>query len=174
MKTLMVAAVLASATLIFPYTGAAQAPPPAQAAPAIDPAFEQDIRKMLEVTNALKLGEQMTTTMMQQLSQSMKQADPNIPPRMLEIATEVARELFTKEFPSLTPKLVATYSRVLTHDEVKQLLAFYATPLGKRMIEVGPALQQAGVQAGQEWAQTLVPQLQAELMARFKKEGFAN
>ena len=174
MKTLTVAAVLAFASLVLPHSAAAQAPQAAQTAPAIDPAFEQDIRKMLQVTNALKMGEQMTTTMMQQLSQSMRQANPNIPPRMLEIASEVARELFTKEFPSLTPKLVATYAKVLTHDEVKQLLAFYATPLGKRMIEMAPALQQAGAQAGQEWAQQLVPQLQAELMARFKKEGFAN
>jgi hypothetical protein len=57
---------------------------------------------------------------------------------------------------------------------VKQLLAFYETPLGKRMIEVMPALQQASAQAGVEWAQQLVPQLQAELLARFKQEGFVN
>ena len=39
------------------------------------------------------------------------------------------------------------------------------------MIEVMPALQQAGAQAGQEWAQQLVPQLQSELLARFKQDG---
>jgi hypothetical protein len=109
---------------------------------------------------------------MQQMSQSMRQSNPNIPPRMLEIADEVARALFTKEFPSLTPRLVATYATVLTHDEVKQLLAFYDTPLGKRMIEVMPTLQQAGAQTGGEWAQQLIPQLQTELLARFKQEGF--
>ena len=174
MKKLLLTAMLACATLVLPHTAAAQTAPTGQTAQAIDPAFEQDIRKMLEVTNALKMGEQMTTTLMQQMSQSMRQANPNIPPRMLEIASEVARELFTKEFPSLTPRLVATYAKVLTHDEVKQLLAFYATPLGKRMIEVMPALQQAGAEAGQAWAQQLIPQLQTELMARFKKEGFAN
>jgi len=65
-------------------------------------------------------------------------------------------------------------AKVLTHDEVKQLLLFYDTPLGKRMIEVMPAMQQAGAEAGQEWAQQLIPQLQTELMARFKQEGFAN
>jgi len=37
---------------------------------------------------------------------------------------------------------------------------------------VMPALQQASAQAGGEWAQQLVPQLQAELLARFKQEGF--
>ena len=163
MKKLLLAVMLACATLALPSLVHAQ---------AIDPAFEQDIKKMLEVTGAQKLGEKTMTAVMQQMSQSMRQANPNIPPRMLEIASEVARGLFTKEFPSLAPRLVATYAKVLTHDEVKQLLAFYETPLGKRMIEVMPALQQASAQAGGEWAQQLVPQLQAELLARFKQEGF--
>ena len=165
MKKLLLAVMLAGATLALPSVVHAQ---------AIDPAFEQDIKKMLEVTGAQKLGEQTMAAVMQQMSQSMRQANPNIPPRMLEIASEVARGLFTKEFPSLAPRLVATYAKVLTHDEVKQLLAFYETPLGKRMIEVMPALQQASAQAGGEWAQQLVPQLQAELLARFKQEGFVN
>ena len=163
MKKLVFAAILAFAMLALPHPAAAQ---------ALDPVFEQDIKKMLEVTGAMRLGEQMSGTILQQMSQSMRQANPNIPPRMFEIATEVTQALFIKEFPSLLPKLVATYAKVLTHDEVKQLLAFYATPLGKRMIEVMPALQQAGAQAGQEWAQQLVPQLQSELLARFKQEGF--
>jgi hypothetical protein len=163
MKTMLLAVFLAFATLALPHPAAAQ---------AIDPVFEQDIKKMLEVTGAMRLGEQMSASILQQMSQSMRQANPNIPPRMFEIATEVTQALFIREFPSLLPKLVMTYANVLTHDEVKQLLAFYATPLGKRMIEVMPALQQAGARAGQDWAQELVPQLQSELMARFKREGF--
>jgi hypothetical protein len=162
MKTFVFAAILAFATLALPHQAAAQ---------ELDPVFEQDIKKMLEVTGAMRLGEQISGTILQQMSQSMRQANPNIPPRMFEIATEVTQALFIKEFPSLLPRLVATYARVLTHDEVKQLLTFYATPLGKRMIEVMPALQQAGAQAGQEWAQQLVPQLQSQLMERFKQEG---
>ncbi len=163
MKKLVLAAILAVATLALPHPAAAQ---------GLDPAFEQDIKTMLEVTGAMRLGEQMSGTILQQMSQGMRQANPNIPPRMFEIATEVTQALFVKEFPSLLPKLVATYAKVLTHYEVKQLLAFYATPLGKRLIEVMPALQQAGAQAGQEWAQQLVPQLQSQLMERFKQEGF--
>lgn len=165
MKQFVFAAILAFATLALPHPAAAQ---------TIDPAFEQDIKKMLEVTGAMRLGEQMSGAILQQMSQSMRQSNPNIPPRMFEIATEVTQALFVKEFPSLLPRLVATYARVLTHEEVKQLLAFYATPLGKRMIEVMPALQQGGAQAGQEWAQQLLPQLQSQLMERFKQEGFVN
>jgi hypothetical protein len=36
-----------------------------------------------------------------------------------------------------------------------------------------PQLQQSGAQAGQEWAKALLPQLQAELVERFKQEGLA-
>ena len=91
--------------------------------------------------------------------------------RTMEIAIEVTQKMFTDRYPALMPKLVAAYARILTPDEVKQMLAFYETPLGKRMIEVTPALSQAGAQAGSEWGQSMIPDLQAEMQRRFKAEG---
>jgi hypothetical protein len=156
---------LACSTLAAPHRAAAQQP--------VDPAFERDIQKLMEITGAQRLGEQMIGLVMQQLTQSLKTASPNAPPRMLEVATEVTRALFTKEFPALLPRMAASYAKVLTPDDVKQLIAFYETPLGRRMVEVMPALQDAGARAGQEWAQQLVPRLQNEIMQRFKQEGLA-
>jgi hypothetical protein len=164
----MLAMAVAACMVCAPHVTHAQATPPA---PAIAPAFEQDIRRLLDMTGAQKLGEQMANTFMQQFSQSIKASNPNIPPRAMEIAIEVARKMFTDRYPALMPKMVAAYAKVLTPDDVRQMLAFYETPLGKRMIEVTPALSQAGAQAGQEWGQSMVPDLQTEIQKRFKAEG---
>ena len=151
--------------LAVPHRLAAQAP--------IDPAFERDINKLMEITGAQRLGEQMLALVTQQISQAIRQQNPNAPPRMLELAAEVTKGFFTRELPALMPRIAATYAKVLTPEDVRGMIAFYETPLGRRMIEVMPQLQQSGAQAGQEWAKALLPQLQAELVERFKQEGLA-
>ena len=152
-------------TLAIPHRAFGQAP--------LDPAFERDINKLMEITGAQRLGEQMLTLVTQQVSQAIRQQNPNAPPRMLEVAAEVIKGFFTRQFASLMPRIAATYAKVLTPEDVKGMIAFYETPLGRRMIEVMPQLQQSGAQAGQEWAQSLLPQLQAEMMERLKQEGLA-
>ena len=159
------ALVVAFLALIPPQSASGQAP--------VDPAFEKDIIRLMEVTGAQKLGEQMAASVVSAIGDGLRQNNPRIPARAVEILTEVTREMVGKEFGSLMPRMVDAYSRVLTHADVKQLLDFYATPLGRRLIEVTPLLQQAGSQAGREWAQGLQPKLKEELTRRLKAEGFA-
>jgi hypothetical protein len=178
----MVVTMLAAGLMMAPHTAHAQTaaapqgapPPPAAqtaASPPVSPEFEKDIVKLLEITGAQKLGEQLTDTFMQQFSQAIRASNPNIPPRALEVANEVARTFFTERYPQLMPKMVQAYAKVLTPDDVKQMLAFYESPLGRRLIQVTPALSKAGAQAGQEWGQAMLPDLQQALQARFKAEG---
>jgi len=151
-------------------TPQAATPQPAAAKP-VSPEFEKDILRLLDVTGAQKLGDQLTNNFMVQFGQAIRASNPNIPPRALEIANEVARSFFTERYPQLVPRMVQAYAKVLTPDDVKQMLAFYETPLGRRLIQVTPALAQAGAQAGQEWGQSMLPDLQQALQTRFKAEG---
>ena len=57
--------------------------------------------------------------------------------------------------------------------EVKGLIAFYGTPLGKKSIQVMPALMNECLKAGQEWGQGIIPNLMPRLEARLKQEGFS-
>lgn len=140
-------------------------------AQAVDPAYEKDALRLLEMTGAQRLGEQMLDAVMNSVGQSLRQANPNIPQRVVDIAGETARDLYKSEMGSLLPRIVVAYSKVLTHDEVRQMIAFYETPLGRRIIQVMPQLQQASTQAGQEWAQSHAPKLQEMLEKRLKAEG---
>jgi hypothetical protein len=157
-----------------PRTATPQAAAPQAPAPQpVNPEFEKDILKLLDITGAQKLGEQLANSFMQQFTVAIRQSNPNIPPRALEVANEVARSFFVQRYPELIPRMVQAYAKVLTPDDVKQMLAFYDTPLGRRLIQIQPALAQAGSQAGQEWGQSMLPDLQKALQDRFKAEGLA-
>ena len=51
----------------------------------------------------------------------------------------------------LSAMLTEVYASNYTADEMRQLTAFYRTPLGQRLIKVGPAVVQQSIVAGQAW-----------------------
>jgi hypothetical protein len=56
------------------------------------------------------------------------------------------------------------YNKYYTHDEIKQLITFYKSPLGKRLVEVTPLLTQETMVIGQKWGEKLGQDIIGELM----------
>lgn len=49
---------------------------------------------------------------------------------------------------------IALYARHFSHDDIKGLLAFYQSDVGKKAIEVMPTLSREGAAIGERWART--------------------
>lgn len=54
-------------------------------------------------------------------------------------------------FPELYSEMAKIYMDQFTHDEIIELLKFYATPVGKKMADNSGSLAQKGMVAGQAW-----------------------
>ncbi len=104
-----------------------------------------DIRKLMEITGSGDLGVQMAS----QMIPSLKQMAPELP------------EAFWSEFMAqldvdkLVELCIPSYEKHFTHDEIRELLKFYETPLGKKMISVQPQIMQECMVAGQQWGQEI-------------------
>ncbi len=96
---------------------------------------------------------------MNQMLIPMKQAIPDVPD---EFWTKFLAKVDANELVEL---IVPIYAKHFTHDEIKQLLAFYQTPLGQKMIANQPAIMQESMEAGQEWGGQLGRQVAKELEA---------
>lgn len=72
---------------------------------------------------------------------------------------EENRADFSKDFdaslPSLYDKMVKVYMEAFTHDEVKQMLKFYDSPVGKKITEKAGELTKKNMVAAQEWGMEL-------------------
>ena len=68
-------------------------------------------------------------------------------------------------------QMIPIFHKYLTHEEIKGLLTFYTSPLGKKATSVLPMMAQEGMQVGQRWAKTLGPKLDQRLKARFAERG---
>lgn len=76
---------------------------------------------------------------------------------------EAFKEELMKSFPELYSEMAVIYMDTFTHDEIKDLLAFYATPVGLKLAAKSGELAQKGMVAGQSWGMKV-----QEIMAKYK------
>lgn len=99
--------------------------------------------------------------------QAQIEANPQIKP--LE---DVMRQFLAKymSWDYLKPGMVQMYGEAFAEPEVRELIAFYRTPLGQKMTTRMPELMQKGMALGQKAVQEHLPELQ-EAIAKKMKEG---
>ncbi len=78
-------------------------------------------------------------------------ADPNLPEGFVDSLKARAR----REVGDFIDRLIPAYDSIYTDSEIQELTVFYRSKLGQRLLETQPALMQAGMVAGQQWAMEL-------------------
>lgn len=129
------------------------------------------IDDFLEITGALQIGELLSNNFIQVLSESLKQARPDIDPKAFDIIKEEVGAVMSEEIKSLLPSMYSIYHKYLTLEEIKELVQFYKTPVGRKYVSVMPKMTQEGMEAGQLWGQSLGPKIQQRVLDRLQKEG---
>lgn len=147
---------------------------PSLAAESLTPEKSADIRKLMEATGALRIGQMVTQSAIGQISQALKTARPDLPDEAFTIVSEVSTKVVSEEMTAkggYIEQMLPVFNKYLTHDEIRGLIGFYSTPLGKKAISVMPMMAQEGMQIGQRWAQSIAPKLDQRLKARFAERG---
>ena len=127
--------------------------PPAAVGSTIDPAKERDLRLLLKITDSSKMASLLFNRIM---GMFMKRGG-----RMpASVVGEMRRQFDPKEFVEL---LVPIYDKHYSHKDLKGLIAFYQSPLGKKMLAVMPGVQRESMIAGRTWGMRMVRRVQAAL-----------
>ena len=133
-----------------------------------------DTLKLLEVTGSIGLGAQMGNAMAQHMISSLKATRPDIDPKVFTIIEEETLYLINSEMKKsdgLANQLVKIYSKYYNHQDIKDLLEFYQSELGKKLITTMPNIMAESMIAGQKWGTSFSPLLQERIQNRFKEEG---
>jgi len=130
MRTTIPVSLVAVAVLIFTPTSGAD-----------EKSHRQAAEDLLNYVNTEK---QLQTAIDQTVDMQVK-ANPQIAPK-----AGVMKKFFVKymSWDSLKDDIVKIYTDAFTEDELKQVTAFYKTPVGKKMIEKMPELMGKGMQLG--------------------------
>jgi uncharacterized protein len=150
-----------------------QAAAAARKAPPVDPALRADIERLMDLTGQAAIGAQLASTISDAFLNGLQQTQKNVPPRVIEVVREVINAEFGQVFAAseVKDKQIALYAKYYTHADVKGLIAFYETDLGRKAVANAPSLMREGAAIGQEWAKGAMPGVLQRLQARLKSEG---
>jgi uncharacterized protein len=142
-----------------------QAPPAEAAATKIDPAKEADIRHLLDLVGATSLVKQS----MDQMESTMRPLLANsLPPGEYR---EKLIELFLEKFRSkrdssqVLALIIPIYDKYYTAQDIKELIHFYDSPIGKKMATVLPKVTSESQAAGSKWGEELGRSSMMEVLA---------
>lgn len=115
-----------------------------------------DIKRLLELTGGVRLGEHM----LDRLFELQRRAMPDVPDSVWD---EARRAFETRELLEL---VAGVWDRHFTHEEILGLIAFYESPLGTRLREMQPLILQESLFAGEEWGRRALEKLQEKLLQK--------
>lgn len=70
---------------------------------------------------------------------------------------EAFKEELSKSIQELYSKMAVVYMESFTEEELDDILEFYNTPVGKKMVATTPELMKKGMEIGQQWGMEIQP-----------------
>ena len=136
--------------------------------------YRATIKRFLEVTGSGSMGEQISAMMTDQMLASISAAGIPVTETVRTTVREEAVAAFQARFNDmeyLVDVHAPIYREHLSQDELKELIAFYETPLGKKTTRVMPQIAQKTGMALQEASFARVPAFQQRVQERLEAEG---
>jgi hypothetical protein len=172
MKKLIVAA----ATVVAVLTTADVALAQAQKAPAVaqkstaSPAALAAAKEILVLKNARAVYEGAVVSTIQNVKNSLMQSNLNFQRDIEEISLKLAGDLKGRE-SQIADAMAQIYANDFTEQELKDLLTFYKSPLGKKSIEQEPKSIEASLNYMRNWGEDLALEVNELFRQELKKRG---
>lgn len=115
--------------------------------------YKSQLYEMLTVSGSLEGAHQMVSQMLA----LVKQQQPGMPEEKLRQVEEVLNGKLVDRMVDLYAPIYAKY---LTLDDLKQIVAFYQTPVGKKWGEATPKITLEGTKMGQQLGMELAKEWQ--------------
>ncbi len=132
----------------------------------------ETIRELYQAAGMERLLDQLITTITSQVFDSLLASRTDIP--------EAARTRFKQQMVSgfseskgaFLEAMIPVYQRHFTGAEMRQMIAFYKSDLGQKLIEKMPILMHEGAKVGQQWGRAVARRVVEEMRAKAREEGY--
>ena len=145
----------------------------------IDPSKIQDIKKLLDLIRleevVMLAAENTLERFLPILKKASAQNNQAVSETVFAILKSstlsmVKRQISAKD--GLIDRVVPLYDKHYTHNEIRTLIRFYETPLGKKVTALRPQITKESMVVAEEWINFLEPLLVQALAKRLEKEGY--
>jgi len=120
---------------------------------AMDAEKRGNIEALLRDTGMLANMNRMIDLLTPQIIGGLEKTNAEIPAAVWDEFTGICTEEMKRSLPELEEPVIAIYDANFSADEIKQLVAFYQSPVGRKIVVQLPQLMQQSVTMGQAWGQ---------------------
>jgi hypothetical protein len=147
------------------------APAVAQTAPKpASPAAIASAKELLAIKNASAMYADAVPSMVAQTKNTLLQSNLNLQKDLNEVAAIIAKNLAGRE-KEIGDGMAQIYANEFTEQELKDLVTFYKSPLGAKLIAAEPRAIQNSMGFMQTWARSFADVINGEFRAEMRKRG---
>ena len=144
-------------------TGAAQAQQPSPAALA-------SARELMDIKGVKNLVEPVVVAAIEQTKGTILQTNPGLTKDLDEVSAQLRNE-YQPRITEMTNEIVQLYAQRFSEQELKEAIAFYKSPTGKKMLTEEPRILDASYARLQQWMSRLSDEVMNRVRAELKKRG---
>lgn len=151
----------------------AQGAPAANPAPLPEPSAAQ-VQLSKELLNANGEGKSFDSLIpgiIEQAAGSFVQGNPDLIRELRDVGNSLLPE-FEKRKGEIVDILARTYSTYFTEAELRDMLEFYRSPTGRKLVEKRQAMLDTGLRSVQQWGAKLAKEMEERVRQEMKKRGF--
>ena len=127
-------------------------------------------KEVIAVKGGTAIYEPIVPGVIEKAKRVLMQTNPTLGKPMNEIAAALRAE-YASRTEELVNEAAKLYALRFTEQELNELLAFYKTPLGRKMVMEEPGILDESLQNAQRWANRLSEEIIGKFRAEMKKKG---
>jgi uncharacterized protein len=147
--------------------------PAAPAATPLKPASPAALaaaKEILTMKNAAAMYANAVPNLVEQTKNTLMQSNLNYQKDLNEVAIIVAKNLAGRE-KEIGEGMAQVYANEFTEQELKDLVTFYKSPLGQKLLSNEPRAIQFSMSYMNQWAQVFAETINGQFRAEMKKRG---
>ena len=169
LRSLPAAAFAMALVLIVAPAIAQQAPPAAPGKPG-SPAALAAAKEILSMKSASAMYANAVPGLVERTKTTLLQSNLNLQKDLNEVAIIVAKNLAGRE-KEIGEGMAQVYANEFTEQELKDLVTFYKSPLGQKLLSSEPRAIQFSMAYMNQWAQQFAETINGQFRAEMKKRG---
>ena len=146
------------------FTGLASAQEPAPSALAL-------AKELIVLKGSTQLWDAVVPGVIEQAKGVFMQTNPALGKELNDVAAQLRTE-YAPRASQLADQVAQLYAKTFTEQELKDALAFYKSPLGRKIVSEEPKVLDDGFRRIQEWTNKFSEEVMGRMRAEMKKKGY--
>src|SRR5262245_15011031 len=128
-------------------------------------------KELIELKGSVQLWDAVVPGVIEQAKGVFLQTNPALSKELNDVAARLRTE-YAPRASQLSDQVAELYAKTFTEQELKDALAFYKSPLAKKIVTEEPKILDDGFRRLRQWTNKFSEEVMSRMRAEMKKKGY--